>query len=83
MVWSLKGFWGGASGKEPAFQSRRRRHMNLILGQEDHQEESTATHSSILPGKSYEWESLAGCSPWSLKESDDWSDLAHTHTREL
>ena len=28
------------------------------------------THSAFLPGESQGQRSLAGCSPWSLKESD-------------
>ena len=40
------------------------------LGQEDPLEKEMATHSSILPGKSHGQRSLAGYSPWGLKESD-------------
>ena len=38
------------------------------LGQEDPLEEEMATHSSILPGKSYGQRSLEGYSPWGHKE---------------
>ena len=46
--WTLGGFPGGASGKEPACQCRRCKRMGSILGQEDPLEEGMATHSSIL-----------------------------------
>ena len=41
------GFPGGASGKEPACQCRRRKRV-LSLGWEDPLEKEMATHSSIL-----------------------------------
>ena len=41
-----------------------------FLGQEDPLEKEMAAHSSTLPGKSHGQRSLAGCSPWGLKESD-------------
>ena len=40
------------------------------LDGEDPLEEGRATHSSILPGESHGWRSLAGYSPWGYKESD-------------
>ena len=41
------------------------------LGREDPLEKEMATHSStLMPGKSHGWRSLAGCSPWSCKELD-------------
>ena len=40
------------------------------LGQEDPLEEGIATHSSILACETYAQRSLAGCGPWSHKESD-------------
>ena len=49
--WSIVdvGFPGGASGKEPICQCRRRKQMQVwSLGQEDPLEEGMATHSSIL-----------------------------------
>ena len=33
-------------------------------------EKAMAPHSSTLPGKSYGWRSLVGCSPWGHYESD-------------
>ena len=41
-------FPGGASGKEPACQCRRRKRLRFDLGREDPLEEDMATHSSIL-----------------------------------
>ena len=40
------------------------------LGWEDPLEEEVAAYSSILAGKFHEHRSLAGYSPWGLKESD-------------
>ena len=42
------GFPSGASGKEPAYQSRRCQRRGFNLGQEDPLEGGMATHSSIL-----------------------------------
>ena len=39
------------------------------LGQEDPLEREVATHSSIMPGESHGWRSLAGYSPWGCNES--------------
>ena len=44
----MRGFLGGASGKEPACNVGDRRDGGLIPGQEDPLEKSMATHSSIL-----------------------------------
>ena len=42
-----------------------------FLGQKDPLEKEMATHSSILPWKKSQGQrSLAGYSPWGLKESD-------------
>ena len=38
------------------------------LGQEDSVEEERATHSYILPGKSYGQKTLVSYSPWGHKE---------------
>ena len=40
------------------------------LSREDLPEKEMAIHSNILAGKSHRWRSLAGQSPWGLKESD-------------
>ena len=39
------------------------------LGLKDPLEKGMATHSSILPGEFHRQKSLAGYSPWGLKES--------------
>ena len=44
----MRGFLGGASGKEPACNVGDRRDGGSIAGQEDPLENSMATHSSIL-----------------------------------
>ena len=60
-------FSGGSVAKNlPAKQKR----SVGSLGQEDPLEEGTANHSISLPGESHEQRSLAGCGPWSHKESD-------------
>ena len=43
MLWTVRGFPGGVSGEESAYQSRR-----CWLDQGDPLEEGMATHSSIL-----------------------------------
>ena len=45
---AFQSFPGGASGKEPACQCRRREMQFRSLGWEDALEEGRATHSSIL-----------------------------------
>ena len=49
------------------------------LSREDLPEKEMAIHSNILAGKSHRWRSLAGQSPWGLKESDTTERLTHTH----
>ena len=51
------------------------------LGREDPLEQEMATHSSILPGKSYGWRSLTGYSPWGCRELDTTERLTHTYTK--
>ena len=41
-----------------------------FLGQKDLLQQETATHSSILPGKSHGQRSLGGYGPWGHKELD-------------
>ena len=51
------------------------------LGQEDPLEKAMATTLVFLPGNSHGQRSLAGYSPWSLKESDTTEQLSmHTAT---
>ena len=49
------------------------------LGWENPLEEGRATHSSILAWEFHGQRSLAGYSPWGLKESDTTEQLTHTH----
>ena len=42
----------------------------ISLGWEDLLEEEMATHSGLLPGECHGQRSLAGYSPWGLKESE-------------
>ena len=58
--WIHMCFSGGASGKKPACQSRRRESQVLFLGWEDPLEESMAIHSSILAWKIPWTEELGG-----------------------
>ena len=44
-----RGFPGGSSGKESAFQCWRHKRQVRLLGLEDSLEKGMATHSSILP----------------------------------
>ena len=57
---SVVGFPGGASGKEPTCQCRRRKT----------QVQSWQSTPVFLPGESHGQRSLAGYSPWGCKESD-------------
>ena len=78
----LRGFPGGASGKEPACQCRRRKRHGF--DPQDHLEEGTATHSSILAWR-IPWTEEPGVLPsiGSQRVRPDWSNLAHTaHTWE-
>ena len=47
----------------------------LSLSQEDPLEKEMATRSSMLPGEFHEHKSLAGYSPWGLKESETTEQL--------
>ena len=47
---------------------------------EDPLEKGMATHSSILVWRIHGQKSLAGCSPWSCKDSDTSKQHTHTHT---
>ena len=49
------------------------------LSLEDPLEKEMAIHSNILAGKFHRWRSLAGHSPWGLKELDMTERLTHTH----
>ena len=57
-------FPGSSAGNESVMMQETR---VQCLAQEDLLEEETATHSSILAGKSHVQRSLAGYSPWGRK----------------
>ena len=59
----MKGFPGGARGKEPCQCMKLKERQAPTLGQEDPLEKEIATHSSIT-GKSHGQRSLVGYSPW-------------------
>ena len=65
----LLGFPGGAGGKESACQCKRckRHEIDPWVGKIPWRTEPTPI---FLPGESHGQRSLAGCSPWGLKESD-------------
>ena len=67
---------GGSNGEESACNAGD---PGFILGWEDPLEKKMATHSSIL-GEFHGQRSLAGYSPWGLKELDKTEQLTHTHT---
>ena len=67
----IKGFPGGASGKEPTCQHRRLKETwAQSLGQENPLEESMATHSTILAWRI----------PWT-EEHDRWQATVHRVTK--
>ena len=70
----MRGFRGGASGKEPACNVGDRRDGGSIPGQEDPLEKSMATHSSTLAWRSPRTEEpghrLTKSDPQDHKESD-------------
>ena len=65
------GFASGASGKEPACQSRRRQRgkCDPWVGKIPWRRAWQPT-PVFLPGKSHRQRSLAGCSPWGPTESE-------------
>ena len=67
---AVKIFAGGASGKEPTCQCRRRETWVPSLGWEDPLEEEMEPIPLFLPGEFREQSSLEGYSPWDRKESD-------------
>ena len=76
----LKGFLGGASGKESACQCRRHRRWGFdpCVGKIPWRRKWQPT-PVFLPRKSHGQRSLVGYSPWCCKESD-MTERAHTHT---
>ena len=80
----VKGFPAGASGKEPAYQSRRCKRCKIniwSLGREDPLEKDMATHSSLLGWRIPRAEECGGLQSTGLQRiGHDWSNLyAHTH----
>ena len=79
LIW---GFPGGASGKEPACQSRRYKRRGVWFpGWEDPLEKGTAIHSNILIW-GIPWTEEPGRlqSMGSQRVGHNWSNLAHMHT---
>ena len=76
------GFPGGASGKEPVCQCRRRKQVEVwSLAREDPLEEGMATHSRILAWRIPWTEEHGGLQSIALQRvRHDWSDFTHTHT---
>ena len=64
------GFPDGSVVKNPPATQEMQETRVRSLGQEDPPEKEMAAPPAFLPGKSHGWRSLAGCSPWGLKESD-------------
>ena len=68
------GFPGGASGKEPTCQRRRRKRRGFNPWVRKIPWRRECQHSlptaAFLPGKSHGQRSLAGYSPWGQKELD-------------
>ena len=73
------GFRGGASGNEPACQSRRHR-FNPCIGKIPWRRKGQPT-PVFLPRKSQGQRSLMGYNPQGLKESDATEATKHTHLK--
>ena len=67
LEWSLCGFTGGASGKEPSCQCMRPKRQEL----RDHWRRIWQTTPVFLPEESHGPRSLAGYSPWGRKDRSD------------
>ena len=70
-LWEVRGFPGGASGKEPAYQCRRHKRCRFDpwVGNIPWRRK-WQTPPVFLPGKPHGQRSLVVYSPWSRKESD-------------
>ena len=76
------GFPGGAHGKEPACQYRRRKKGSSIPGWENPLWRRKWQLTSIfLPGESHGQRSLVGYRPWCCKESDTTEQLTLNGTQ--
>ena len=68
MIYLTKGFPSGSAGEEPACNVGD---LGLIPGLGRPRGEGNGNPLQyFLPGKSHGQRSLAGCSPWGLKDSD-------------
>ena len=78
------GFPGGASGKEPACQCRRRKKCGFgpWVGKIPWRRKWEPT-PVFLPGESHAQRRLAGYSPWDLKESAMTEAIASTHVTHI
>ena len=74
----MRGFPGGPSGKESAWQCRRHKRLGFSpwVGKIPWRRKWQPT-PVFLPGESHGQRSLVGYSPWGRKESDT---AEHTHT---
>ena len=82
---TLKGFPGGASGKEPACQcSRHKRRRSSSWGGKIPWRREWLPTPVFLPGESHGQRSLMGCSPRGHKELDmtKWLTLSSKNTRQ-
>ena len=70
---------GGASGRQPACQCRKRETWVQSVAWENPIQEGMRTHSCILPGKSQGERSLMDYSPWAYRVGHNRSNLAHRH----
>ena len=74
------GFPGGASGKEPTYQCRRCKRMQVwSLGREDSLEEGMATYSSILAWEIPWTEEPGGLQSIGLQSWSSLKQLKHAH----
>ena len=75
---SIQGFLGGASGKEPTCQCRRRKkHGFDPWVRKIPWRRAWQPTPAFMPGEPHGQRSLAGCSPWRHKESDVAEVRAH------
>ena len=81
LVASLWGFPGGSDGKESACQCSKYKRcgFDLWVGKIPWRR-GWLPIPVFLTGKSHGQRSLAGYSPWGLKESDTTERLTHSHT---
>ena len=65
------GFPGGTSGKEPTYQSKRYKRLEIYPWvRKISWRKAWQPTPVFLPGESYGQRSLAGYSPWGQKQSD-------------